>query len=237
MVARLKLGDLEVDVRFKNIRNVHLSVHPPSGRITISAPSRLSMEAVRAFAVSELVWIRQQQSKLLDQEREAPREYLDRESHYVWGKRYLLAIEEGDHAPSIELQHSRMVLRIRPGTDEEKRNAIVERWYREQVKSLVPGLLAKWEPLLEVHVKRFFVQRMTTRWGSCNHYAGTIRLNTELAKKPRECLDYLVLHELAHLREPTHNARFVALIDRLMPDWQFRRGALNRLPVPSKMEH
>jgi predicted metal-dependent hydrolase len=231
MVSRLTLGDLEVDVRFKNIQNVHLSVHPPTGRVSISAPSRLSMDAVRAFAASRVVWIRQQQRKLQVQERETPREYLDRESHYVWGKRYLLAIHEGEHAPSIELEHSRLVLRVRPGADEQKREAVLEQWYRRQMRESVLPLLARWEPILNVHVERFFVQRMKTRWGTCNHKARTIRLNTDLAKKPRECLEYILVHELAHLIEPTHNARFVVLMDHTMPDWQFRRDVLNRLPV------
>ena len=234
MASRLKLGDVEVDVRFKNIQNVHLSVHPPTGRVSISAPLRLSMDTIRAFAASKLVWIRQQQRKLQEQERETPREFLDRESHYAWGKRYLLVICEGEHAPSIELQHSRMVLRVRPGADEQKRLEVLELWYREQIKEAMASLLAKWQPLLGVSIERFFVQRMRTRWGSCNHTARTIRLNTDLAKKPRECLEYIVVHELAHLLEPTHNARFVGLMDRLMPDWQYRREMLNRLPVPGE---
>lgn len=231
MASRLVVGDVEVDVRFRDIQNVHLSVHPPTGRVSISAPARLSIEAVRAFAVSKLVWIRQQQRKLRAQERETPREYLDRESHYVWGKRYLLAISEGDYAASVELEHSRLVLRLRPGTDKVKRDALVEQWYRAQIREALPKLLAKWQPLLEVRVSRVFVQRMKTRWGSCNHQAATIRLNTELAKKPWECLEYILVHELAHLVEPTHNARFVSIIERVMPDWQFRRDVLNRLPV------
>ncbi len=231
MPSRLKLGDVEVDVRLKDIQNVHLSVHPPTGRVTISAPSGTSMEALRAFAASKVGWIRLQQKKLQAQERETPREYLDRESHYVWGKRYLLDVCEGEHAPGIELQHSRMVLRVRPGTDQQKREALVEHWYREQVKESVPAQLARWQPLMGVRVERFFVQRMKTKWGSCNHEACTIRLNSELAKKPRECLEYIIVHELVHLLEPTHNVRFIALMDRFMPDWQFRREVLNRLPV------
>ncbi len=231
MVSHIKLGDIAVDVVLKNIKNVHLSVYPPTGRVRISASKRMNMETIRVFAISKLDWIKQQQQKLREQERETPREYLDRESHYVWGKRYLLTVSVSDEPPSIELQHSRMLLRVRPRTDEEKRRALVEEWYRQQLKEAVPPLLARWQPLLGVRVERFFVQRMKTKWGSCNHLARTIRLNTELAKKPPECLEYIVVHELVHLLEPTHNTRFVSLMDRFMPKWQFHRQVLNRLPV------
>jgi predicted metal-dependent hydrolase len=183
------------------------------------------------FAISKLGWIKQQQKRLQEQERETPREYLDRESHYVWGKRYLLKVVEADTAPEVELQHSTMVLRVRPGTDENKRHAIVEEWYREQLKQAVPLLIAKWEPLVGVKVERFFVQRMKTKWGSCNPKSRSIRLNTDLAKKPRECLEYVLVHEMVHLLEPTHNARFVSLMDCFMPNWQFYRKVLNSMPL------
>ena len=231
MVSQIKLGDIAVDVVLKDIKNVHLSVYPPRGRVRISAPRRRSIDTIRVFAISKLDWIKQQQRKLREQERETPREYLDRESHYVWGKRYLLTVSESDEPPSIELRHSRILLGVRPRTDEHKRQALVEEWYREQLKEAVPPLLARWQPMLGVKVERFFVQRMKTKWGSCNHKARTIRLNTELAKKPAECLEYVVVHELVHLLEPTHTARFVALMDRVMPKWQFHRQVLNRLPV------
>ena len=230
-MSQINLGDIAVDVVLKDIKNVHLSVYPPTGRVRISAPKRMSIDTIRVFAISKLDWIKQQQTKLREQERETPRDYVDRESHYVWGKRYLLTVSESDEPPSIELKHSRMLLRVRPGTDELKRQALLEAWYREQIKTAVPPLLTLWQPLLGVRVERFFVQRMKTKWGSCNHKARTIRLNTELAKKPTECLEYIVLHELVHLVEPTHNARFVALMDRFTPRWQFHREALNRLPV------
>jgi predicted metal-dependent hydrolase len=231
MVSRIELGEITVDVVLKDIKNVHLSVHPPAGRVRISAPKRMSLDTIRVFAISKLDWIKRQQAKLREQERENPREYVERESHYVWGKRYLLTVTEGDEPPAIELRHSRMLLRVRPGTVDARREALVEEWYREQIKAAVPPLLDRWQPLMGVSVERFFVQRMKTRWGSCNHEARTIRLNTELAKKPPECLEYIVVHELAHLLEPTHNARFVALMDRFMPKWQFYRDVLNRLPV------
>jgi predicted metal-dependent hydrolase len=231
MAAQIQLGDLAIEVTLKEIKNVHLSVHPPAGRVTISAPLRMSLDTVRVFAISKLDWIRRQQQKIREQEREPEREYLDRESHYVWGKRYLLAVEERNEPPAIQLRHRQLVLSIRPGTATEKRDALVESWYREQVKRAAPTLIATWEPRLGVQVAGLFVQRMRTRWGSCNPAACNIRLNTDLAKKPRECLEYIVVHEMVHLLEPTHNARFVFLMDRFMPQWQFHREVLNRLPV------
>lgn len=231
MITQIELGEITVDVVLKDIKNIHLSVYPPNGRVRIAAPRRVDLDTLRIFAISKLEWIKRQQKKLQAQERETPRTYLDRESHYVWGKRYLLQVIEGDKAPSVELQHAWMILQVRPGADEAKKRIIVEAWYREQLKQVVPPLIAKWEPLMGVRVERFFVQRMKTRWGSCNYVAHRIRLNTDLAKKPRECLEYIVVHEMAHLLEPSHNARFVAVMDRFMPKWQFYRDQLNRLPV------
>lgn len=230
-MMRLELGEITVDVVLKDIKNVHLSVYPPLGRVRISAPKHMSLDTIRVFAISKLDWIKQQQTKLRAQEREIPREYVDRESHYLWGKRYLLTVIEGDGPPAIELKHSRIILRVRPQTTADKRQALFEEWYREQLKEAVPPLLARWQHLLGVNVERWFVQRMKTRWGSCNHRARTIRLNSELAKKPAECLEYIIVHELVHLLEPTHNPRFVALMDRFMPNWRFHRDALNSLPL------
>lgn len=231
MVTRMALGDITVDIVHKDIKNIHLSVYPPRGRVRIAAPLRMSLDTIRVFAISRLGWIKQQQQKLQEQERATPREYVDRESHEVWGKRYLLKVLVDDAPPSVALQHRWLLLRLRPGTDAGKKQAIVEAWYRQQLKNAVPPLLARWEPLLGVQVERFFVQRMKTTWGSCNHGARTIRLNTELAKKPRQCLEYIVVHEMTHILEPTHNARFVALMDHFLPPWRFYREQLNRLPV------
>jgi len=231
MGSELKLGDVSVDLFFKDIKNIHLSVHPPTGRVRISAPRGTNREAIRLFAVSRLSWIRRQQKKLVAQERESPRDYVNRESHFVWGKRYLLKVIEHDAKPSVELSHRHLILRVRPGSEQDRRQSIMEAWYRQQLKLALPPLIAKWEPLLGVKLKKFFLQRMKTRWGSCNHRAGTIRLNSELAKKPPELLESVVVHELIHLLEPTHNARFVALMDQFMPSWQYSRSALNRLPV------
>jgi len=231
MTEKFTLGDIEVDVVFKDIKNIHLSVYPPAGKVRISAPLRLDLNTIRVFTISKLSWIKAQQQKLRDQERETPREYLDRESHYLWGKRYLLKIIEKEEPSGVQLKHSKMLLQVRSGTSPDKRQAILEEWYREQLKAAVPPLIAKWEPLMGVKVTRFFVQRMKTCWGSCSPGTGGIRLNTELAKKPPECLEYLVMHEMTHLLEPTHNDRFMNLLERFMPKWRFYREELNRLPV------
>ena len=225
------MGDIAVDVVRKDIKNVHLSVYPPTGKVRIAAPERMSFETIRVFAISKLAWIRQQQRKLREQERETPREYLDRESHYLWGRRYLLKIVEADAAPSVEMKHNRLILQVRPGTGELKKRDIVEDWYREQLKRAVPPLIAKWEPRLGVEIARVFVQRMKTKWGSCNARSRNIRLNTDLAKKPRECLEYIIVHEMAHLLEPRHNECFTSLMDKYQSKWKHVRQTLNAAPL------
>lgn len=171
MASQIKLGDIAVDAVPKDIKNVHLSVYPPTGRVRISAPQRMSIDTIRVFAISKLDWIKQQQTKLREQERETPRDYVERESHYVWGNRYLLTVSDSNGPPSIARKHGRMLLRVRPGEDEDKRRTLVEEWYREQLKEGLPSLLARWPPLLDMKVERFFVQRMKTKWGSCNRKA------------------------------------------------------------------
>ena len=231
MPKQLQLGDLTVDVVLKDIKNVHLSVYPPTGRVRISAPKRMSMENIRAFAISKLGWIKQQRGKLSQQERETHREYIDGESHYVWGKRYLLKVAEAEEAPSVELTHKHLLIKVRPGATEKKKREIVESWYREEIRKAAPTLITKWEPVLGVTVQNLFVQKMKTKWGGCNSKTRNVRLNTDLAKKPLDCLKYVLFHEMVHILEPTHNARFVGLMDRFMPNWQFYRDELNTLPV------
>lgn len=230
-MRQIKLGNVVADVVLKDIKNVHLSVYPPSGRVRISAPARMSVETIRVFAISKLDWIKQQQRKLREQERETLREYVDRESHYLWGKRYLLSVVERAGRPSVSLKGSRVILATANDLDPESKAGAFAKWYRDEMKLAASELIAKWEPVLNVHVERYFVQQMKTRWGGCNPISRTIRLNTELAKKPKECLEYIVVHEMAHLIEPTHSARFVALMNQFMPKWQFIRQKLNRLPV------
>ena len=231
MVSQLQLGGVAVDVVKKDIKNVHLSVYPPTGKVRISAPLRMNLDTIRVFAISKLAWIKQQQKKVCEQEREQPREYLDRESHYLWGKRYLLSVIEKDAPPQVELKHSRIVLQIRPASSEEKKQAVLDEWYRAQLRQAVAPVIDKWESLMAVKVERFFIQRMKTKWGSCTPVSASIRLNTDLAKKPRECLEYIVVHEMTHLLEPTHNRRFIALMDHFIPEWRYRKQMLNRLPV------
>lgn len=231
MPAQLDLGGISVDVVFKDIKNIHLSVYPPTGRVRISAPQRMKLNAVRVFAISKLDWIKRQRVAIQGQERETPRECLERESHYLWGRRYLLHIREADAAPGIQLTPGKMVLCVRRGDHQGKKHTFIARFYREQIREAVPPLIESWAPVLGVTVDRFYVRQMKTKWGSCNPGARSIRLNTELAKKPKECLEYIVVHEMAHLLEPTHNARFISLMELVMPNFQHLRDLLNRLPV------
>ena len=228
MVTTIQLGELTVEVTQKDIKNLHLSVHPPLGRISVAAPRHLSVSAIRAFAIGKLTWIREEQAKLREQDRETPREFLHRESHYVWGRRCLLNVVERDATPAVSWNYNRLTLMVHPGTDEVRRGEVLEAWYRDQLREQAKPVMAEWEKRLGVHVQRTFVQRMKTRWGSCNVARRSVRLNTDLAKKPRECLEYVIVHELIHLLEPTHNARFVALMDQLLPSWLHRRDQLNQ---------
>jgi predicted metal-dependent hydrolase len=231
MVTQLQLGEIAVEVILKDIKNIHLSVYPPAGKVRISAPSRMTLDTIRVFAISKLGWIKHQQEKLRAQERETRREYLDRESHFIWGKRYLLKVIECDEAPSVELTHSRMFLRLRSGVPDNKKHAVVEAWYREQIRRAVPSLIAKWEPVIGVKVEKFFVQKMKTKWGSCNPASKTIRLNTDLAKKPPQCLEYIVVHEIAHLVVRHHNDQFSNIMDKCLPGWRVLRKTLNDAPL------
>ena len=231
MVTQLQFGEIRVDVVQKDIKNVHLSVYPPDGQVKIAAPLRMDIETIRVFAISKLAWIKKQQKKFREQKRETPREYINRESHYVWGKRYLLKVVEMDVTPSIKLtpRHLRMI--VRPGTDQEERDALLQEWYREQIKAVLPNLITKWEPKLGVKVKRFYVQRMKTRWGSCNTESRCIRINTVLAKKPADFLEYIVVHEMLHLLVRNHGEAFVQIMDHLLPLWKDYRSDLNQSPL------
>ena len=231
MTSTLHLGDIEIEVIFKDIRNVHLAVYPPAGRVRIAAPRHMKLDTVRVFALSKLSWIRKQQAKLRAQERETPREYVNRESHYVWGRRYLMKLVEKNEPARVELLPRTLRLHVRPGTSLEQRKNLLEAWYRQQLHMAATTLMATWQPRLGVKVTRLYVQQMKTRWGSCNPDRGTVRLNTELAKKPPECMEYILVHELVHLLEPSHNARFLALMDRFMPNWRMLKDCLNQLPV------
>jgi predicted metal-dependent hydrolase len=231
MAAQIMLGDIPVDVVLKSIKNIHLSVYPPQGRVRIAAPLRMDLDTIRVFAISKLGWIKAQQRKLRSQPRESPRVYLDRESHFVWGRRYLLKVVEREAPPEVLLRHSTMVLQLRPGTTAEKRQSVLDEWYRDQLKVEAQALIAKWASHMGIQQPALSTRKMKTKWGSCTPRARSVLLNLELAKKPPVCLEYIVVHELVHLLEPTHNAKFVALMNGLMPKWRFHRDELNRLPV------
>ncbi len=229
------LGDISILVTRKNVKNVHLSVYPPDGQVTLVAPINTRLDVARAYAISKLAWIRQQQHQLATQAREPAREYITRESHYLWGRRYLLHIIERNQKPSVKLDHKRITLNIRPNSNREKRAEVIHEWHKSLLHAVVPGIIEKWQNKLGVTVKSYFLQRMKTKWGSCNHRAAHIRLNTELVKKPKDLLEYVVVHEMAHLLEPTHNQRFIEILNKHYPTWNEARMELNELPLASEI--
>jgi predicted metal-dependent hydrolase len=234
MTEMIQLGEISIEVTRKAIKNVHLSVRPPDGHVTLAAPLATRLEVARAYAISKLGWIRDQQHKLASQARETPRQFITRESHYLWGRRYLLNVERREAKPCVTLDHKRMTLTVRPGSSDTKRAEVMHQWHKELLHEAVPPLIRKWEPKLGVQVHGYFLQRMKTKWGGCNHRAGHIRLNTELVKKPKHLLEYVIVHEMAHLLEPTHSDRFVALLDIHYPTWREARAELNELPLTAE---
>ncbi len=231
MTEVLILGEVSIAVEFKAVKHVHLSVYPPDGHVRMTAPERMTLATLRAYAISKRGWIREQQRRLQAQPRETPRECVERESHFLWGERCLLKVIEREAPNRVVLGHREIRLEVRVGTSPQRRQALLAAWQRAQLRAEAAPLVAHWETVLGVTVTRVHVQRMKTRWGSCSPARGSIRLNAELVKKPREHLAYVVLHEMAHLLEPTHNARFVALMNRHLPGWAQRRQMLNQLPL------
>lgn len=234
MTESIQLGELTIEVTRKAVKNVHLSVHPPAGHVTLVAPTSTRLEVARAYAISKLGWIRDQQDKLQAQARETHRQFVERESHYLWGRRYLLSVVEQDAKPGVKLDHRRITLTIRPGSSPEKREEVMHDWHRALLHQTIPALIEKWQPILGVAVSAYFLQRMKTKWGGCNHRAGTIRLNTELVKKPKDLLEYVLVHEMLHLIEPTHSQRFIDLLDKHYPNWREARLELNELPLAAE---
>ena len=230
-IHQLVIGSLSVEVTVKPIKNLHLSVVPPHGSVRISAPEGMGQEQVRAYAIGKLSWIRKQQARLTRQIRETPRQVIERESHNLWGRRLLLEIKEANTTPRVEVHPKVIALHIRPGLSANKRQSILASWYRAELRREASILIEKWEQLLSVKANRLFIQSMSRQWGSCNPKSGNIRLNTQLAQKPKGCLEYVVLHELAHLRVPSHGPQFSALLDAHMSDWEERRRLLNSLPL------
>ena len=231
MPEKIVVAGIQVAVTRKKIKNVHLSVYPPNGVVRMSVPSRMTDETLRVFLVAKVGWIRSQQKKLQEAQRETLREYVNRESHYLWGARLLLSVEEEAVPATVEVKSRQVILHIRPGSTPESRETVVNAWYRDQVRDAAMPLIAKWEKKLNVRVNTLFVQKMKTRWGSCNTTKRNIRLNTELGKKTKECLEYIVVHELIHLLEPSHNARFQELMDTNLPHWRVLRSQLTSSPL------
>lgn len=234
MTETIRLGEIEIAITRKAVKHVHLSVHPPAGDVTLVAPTDTRLEVVRAYAISKLGWIQDQQVKLLAQARETPRQYIERESHYLWGRRYLLSVVEADVKPNVKQDHRRITLTVRPGSTRDKREEVMQEWQRALLHEAIPALIRKWEAKLDVTVRHYYLQRMKTKWGACNHRAGNIRLNTELVKKPKDLLEYVVVHEMMHLVEPTHSGRFVELLDKHYPTWHEARSELNALPLSAE---
>lgn len=235
MTETIRLGEISILVTRKAIKHVHLSVHPPKGRVTLVAPTGTRLEVARAYAISKLSWIREQQSKLKKQARETPRKFIERESHYLWGRRYLLTVEAQETKPFVSLDHKRITLSVRPGSDQVKRAEVIHEWHKSLLREVVPSLIKKWEQKLKVKVAGYFLQRMKTKWGSCNHVARNIRLNTELVKKPKDLLEYVIVHEMVHLLEPTHSERFIAILQEHYPSWREARAELNELPLTAEV--
>lgn len=225
------VGNVPVEVQRKPIKHMHLSVYPPTGEVRLSAPTSLSLEVVRLFAITKRDWIMANRRSQRLQEREPEREYLDRESHYLWGRRYLLEVVECDTAPFVKLDHSKIILQVRPGASKEAKAAVMSAWYRSLLREAAEPLIASWQSAIGVTCRGLTIRKMKTRWGTCNPVRETIRLNTELAKKPPQCLEYIIVHELAHLADPTHGRRFQQILDFHLPNWSSLREQLNHAPL------
>lgn len=229
---QIEIGDLLIDVVQKDIKNMHLSVYPPMGRVRIAVPLNIDDETVRLYIISKLSWIKKNQRKFENQDRQSPRAFAERESHYFQGTRYLLRIREHNAPAKVEIKTKTHIdLYIRPDTSTEQQQIILNEWYRKQLKSQIPDIIAKWEKIIGVKVGNWGVKQMKTKWGTCNIEEKRIWINLELAKKPTNCLEYIVVHEMIHLLERHHNDRFLSYIDKFIPQWKLFKEELNRLPV------
>jgi Predicted metal-dependent hydrolase len=231
-MEQITISNIKIDVVRKDIKNIHLAVYPPTGRVRIAAPLKVNEDVIRLFAISKLGWIKRNQRKFEGQERISPREYKQRESHYFQGRRYLLNIVETDKTQKVILKNKKFIeLHIKPDTPTAKRHEILTEWYRSELKKSIPPLIEKWEKILNVKVNEWHVKQMKTKWGSCNIEKKRIWLNLELAKKPEHCLEYIIVHEMVHLLERHHNDRFLYFMDTYLPNWQKLKDELNKLPV------
>jgi predicted metal-dependent hydrolase len=230
--SEIRVSGLPVQIARKAIKNLHLGVYPPNGRVRVAVPLRLSNEAVRLAVIGKLGWIKKQRARFAAQPRQTKREMVSGESHYYLGRRYRLRVVEHDGPGRVVLRsRTTLELQVRAGCDTRDRRQVLQRWYRVRLRALVPPLVAKWEAILGVRAADVRIRTMKTKWGACSVDARRIWLNLELAKKPAQCLEYLVAHELIHLVEPHHDERFVALMDEHMPQWRLRRRALNEAPL------
>ena len=228
--TQISVSGIDIDVVKKDIKNMHLAVYPPTGRVRISTPADMSTESVRMFAVSKLGWIKKHIRGFEQQNRQPKREYIQQESHYFNGQRYLLNIIEHDAPPKVEIRNKKyMDLYVRPGSDRDKKEEVVKEFYRKELKKQIPPLIEKWEEKMDQEVRDWQVRQMKTKWGSCKSEDQKIILNLELAKKPPECLEYVIVHEMVHLEERLHTERFKVLLDKYMPSWKERREQLNEL--------
>lgn len=228
----IQIAGIAVEVARKEIKHLHVGVYPPAGRVRVAAPLRLDDEAVRLAVISRLGWIRRKQKGFAGQDRQSQRDIVIGESHYFRGRRYLLDVKECDGAPDVRLVgNASLELRVPAGHDHAQRDAALQRWYRRQLRALLPPLLAKWEPRIGKPVSEVRIKKMKTRWGSCNAQARRVWLNLELIKKSVACLEYVLVHELVHLHERHHNDLFLEWMDRLLPQWRVHRDELNRAPL------
>ena len=226
--SRIEIRGIEVEIVRKDIKHLHIGVYPPDGRVRLAAPLRLDDDAVRLAVISRLAWIRRKRAEFEGQDRQSRRDFVTGESHYFEGRRYRVDVIEATGPTGIRLRDNAwMEMRVRPDTDRDAREAMLYRWYRAQLRKRIPELVAKWEPRIGVTVAEWRIRRMRTRWGTCNPDAGRIWLNSELAKKPVSCLEYVVVHEMVHLVERGHNERFRGILDRVMPKWRMRLDELN----------
>ena len=230
--VQIRVGGLAVQIVRKDIKNLHLGVYPPNGRVRVAAPLSVSDDAVRLAVIGKLGWIKKQQAKFAAQPRQTAREMVSGESHYYLGRRYRLRVVERDGPSRVVLRkRTTLELQVRAGVDVEGRERVLQRWYRECLRELVPPLLAKWEAILGVQAGSWGIKKMKTKWGACSTNARRLWLNLELAKNPVQCIEYLIVHELTHLIERHHNDRFVSLMDRHLPQWRHHRKALNEAPL------
>ncbi|MEJ7816117.1 MAG: SprT family zinc-dependent metalloprotease [Rubrobacter sp.] len=225
----IEVSGIRVEVVRKPIKNLHLSVHPPDGHVRVSAPSHMDDEAVRLAVVSKLPWIRRHQKTFADQPRQSQREMISGESHYFLGRRYRLTVTEHKGPNRITLNGtSDLTMQLRPGTDRDKREQLLNAWYRWHMKELLPDLISTWQPIIGVQVAEWGIKKMKSRWGSCNTRDHRVWLNLELAKKSLDCIEYVLVHEMVHLLERKHSERFKALMDQFLPQWRLYRDELNQ---------